>query len=247
MDFRKMSGRTGEGSPFPTPPSRTKSPSGALGGRQVKPQPEEPAKSFALDAIERQRRGRKRDLNTTAPVEPLKNRAIKKVDLLNRTSEFPKMFRSSSMPHKKKAAQKVLTGSDQPVGISGGQKRPRLEPNSPLTIRTAPLPVLQEPTLSPKSDQDKLNRTVTFSTQNSYYVEDESRKFPLIRNAMLQIAPGFRWRQLQELKDYSRQIVSFLTCELENRRVRVELHPNRTETWAQACSAIQKYEELYLV
>lgn len=242
MDIRKMSGRTEEGSPFPTNPSRTKSPSGALGGRQVKPQPEEAPKSFALEAIERQR-GR----NTTAPEEPLKDRAIKKVALLNRTSELPKIFRSSSMPHKKKAPKKVLTGSDQPIGISGGQRKPRLEPNSPLTIRTAPLPVLQEPTISPKSDQDKLNRTVTFSSQNTYFVEDETKKYPLIRAAMLQIAPHFRWRQLDDLKDYSHQVVTFLTAELENRRVRVELRANRTETWAQACSAIQKYEELYLV
>jgi hypothetical protein len=211
-----------------------------------------------MEAIERQRRGRKRDPNGTPSVEVLNDKEFRQLDPLSRSAEFTKVFRSASMPQKKGSSQRGLTpkqksiadsiGSDKPIGISSQKKKPPLPALSPRLMVTAPHPTLQEPTLSPKEgESDKLNRTVTFSTENSYFVEDECRKYPLIRNAMLEIAPHFQWKQLSDLKDYARQIVSLLRVELENRRVKVELRPDKPESWIIACSAIQKYEELYLV
>lgn len=141
MDFSKRVGRDGR-----LPIFHKQDPQGSLNGRSV------------------EKRGKKRDLSATGPIQVLQQaKAAKK---LNATMEFePRVanIRSKSAPHLKKVketSQRILTpsmkkrldrtGSDLPVVIPGGKRR-KME----LVIGGAVgrEPWLADPAISPKDEQ----------------------------------------------------------------------------------------------
>lgn len=154
MSFAKMIGREDSRSYVDAHIDKTRTRSlGRLNSREIIQEPSQ-GKSFALEAIQRQR-GRKRhieeDLNATAPTPSLKNKKIKPADRLNQTADFTKVFgakkhpdaaaplkgrtvtRSSSLPpqnkiHKAATSQKPLTRKQK-------EKLDRTGSSEPIAIK----------------------------------------------------------------------------------------------------------------
>jgi len=210
--------------------------------------------------------GRTNGNNRSQTFEPARGRKRPAEDRLNLTIDLAKTInkevggslkgrtitRALSQPARSKpgTSQRKLTrlqrsildntGSDQPVPIHGGRKKPCLELD--LTLKTAPPPLMQEPSLPPE-DEMKVDEVDLVIKLVPLKAPSLSQQHYFIRAKIHQIAPELPWKELGDLKPHGRIIAEFLNSELEDRRIRMKVSEEHIESWEAASSLLQKHDE----